>query len=360
MSNEDFSQRIIQWQQQHGRHHLPWQQDKSLYKTWISEVMLQQTQVATVIPYFKKFMRAFPTISYLANAPIDEVLHHWTGLGYYARARNLHKAAQFIRDNFNGEFPQDFQQVLALPGIGRSTAGAILSLTLGKHFAILDGNVKRVLTRHQAIEGWTGEKRVENQLWTLAEKVTPSEQCHIFNQAMMDMGAMICTRSKPKCTTCPVNSDCKAYQSNTMSCYPTAKAKKKIPVKHAFMLVLYTVTDQQISVQLTKRPPAGIWGGLWCFPELSKLESSQELLQDMGVTQYKQILLPSFRHTFSHYHFDISPVLIKVGSIEYQQIREENTLWYNLNTPQKVGLATATKKILNAVSKIDKKETNNA
>ena len=354
LNDNDFSQRIIQWQLQYGRKTLPWQLDKSLYKTWISEVMLQQTQVATVIPYFKKFMRSFPTVTYLANAPLDEVLHHWTGLGYYARARNLHKAAQFIRDHYQGEFPQQFQQVIDLPGIGRSTAGAILSLTLDKHFAILDGNVKRVLTRHQAIEGWTGEKRIENRLWELAESVTPDKQTAIFNQAMMDMGAMLCTRSKPKCSECPINQDCLALKDDLVKSFPTPKAKKKIPVKHAFMLV---ILQKGQLIQLKQRPPSGIWGGLWCFPEFASLALCEQQVQNEGIESYKQTLLPKFRHTFSHFHFEISPVLIEVEEIKYSQIMEETgSLWYNLEYPPKVGLAAATKKILTVVSKIKDKE----
>lgn len=357
LNDNDFSRRIVQWQLQYGRKTLPWQQDKSLYKTWISEVMLQQTQVATVIPYFNKFMRAFPTISYLARAPLDEVLHHWTGLGYYARARNLHKAAQFIEEHYQGEFPQQFEEVLALPGIGRSTAGAILSLTLNKHFAILDGNVKRVLTRHQAIEGWPGEKRIENRLWELAESVTPDKQAATFNQAMMDMGAMLCTRSKPKCTECPVSSDCLALKNASVLDYPTPKAKKKVPVKHAFMLVLAQKDKNNRLIQLQQRPPVGIWGGLWCFPEFASLDLCHESLRSAGITDYQQSLLPKFRHTFSHFHFDISPVLIEIEQPEYQQVMEESGgLWYNLQYPQKIGLAAATKKILSVVSKIKEKE----
>lgn len=353
LHNNDFSRRIIQWQLQHGRKTLPWQQDKSLYKTWVSEVMLQQTQVTTVIPYFNKFIRSFPTVSYLANAPLDEVLHHWTGLGYYARARNLHKAAQFIRDNYHGKFPQEFQQVLGLPGVGRSTAGAILSLTLDKYFAILDGNVKRVLTRHKTIEGWTGEKKIENELWELAEELTPHKKTAIFNQAMMDMGAMVCTRSKPKCSECPVNRDCSALASDTVGDYPTPKAKKKIPIKHAVMLVLSQKDKNTQLIQLKQRPPVGIWGGLWCLPEFSNLTLCQQSLQEQGIKNYKQILLPEFRHTFSHFHFEISPVLIEVEQLESRQIMEEtDCLWYNLEHPQKIGLAAATKKILSAVSKI--------
>lgn len=353
MKKNSFSQRIINWHQEHGRKTLPWQQDKTLYKTWISEVMLQQTQVATVIPYFNKFMRSFPTITYLANAPLDEVLHHWTGLGYYARARNLHKAAQLIEAQYQGEFPQEFQAVLDLPGIGRSTAGAILSLTLDKHFPILDGNVKRVLTRHQTIEGWTGEKAVENRLWTLAEELTPNKQTAVFNQAMMDMGAMICTRSKPKCNECPINDNCLAFANDTMKLYPTPKAKKKIPVKHAFMLVLTYKEQQEQIIQLQQRPPVGIWGGLWCFPEYDSLELCHQALHEQQIENYQQTLLPTFRHTFSHFHFDISPILIEVEQLEARQVMEETgSLCYNLHTPQKVGLAAATKKILTNVKKI--------
>ena len=354
MQDNHFNQRIINWHALHGRKTLPWQSKKSLYKTWVSEVMLQQTQVATVIPYFNKFMRSFPTVTYLANAPIDEVLHHWTGLGYYARARNLHKAAQTIRDQFDGKFPEHFDDVIALPGIGRSTAGAILSLTLGQNFAILDGNVKRVLTRHQIIEGWTGEKRVENQLWELAERLTPTKQTNIFNQAMMDMGAMVCTRSKPKCNECPVSDDCLALKNDSMSRYPTPKAKKKIPVKTAVMLVL---CENGKTIQLQQRPPVGIWGGLWCFPEFESIENALQHLSDHHLENYQQTELAAFRHTFSHFHFDITPLLIEVKQHETSQVMEDSSsLWYNLQYPQKIGLAAATKKILNVVNKKLEKE----
>ena len=349
MQENNFNQRIVDWYALHGRKTLPWQMDKSLYKTWVSEVMLQQTQVATVIPYFNKFMRSYPSIDYLANAPIDEVLHHWTGLGYYARARNLHKAAQIIRDQFNSHFPENFDDVIALSGIGRSTAGAILSLTLGKNFAILDGNVKRVLTRHQTIEGWTGEKRVENRLWELAERLTPAKQTNIFNQAMMDMGAMICTRSKPKCNECPVSDDCLALKNNSMSNYPTPKAKKKIPVKATVMLVL---CENGKSIQLQQRPPVGIWGGLWCFPEFENIDNALQYLSENNIENYQQTDLTPFRHTFSHFHFDITPILIEVNQYDDSQVMEDSgSLWYNLQYPQKIGLAAATKKIFNAVNK---------
>lgn len=354
MSKLNFSQRINNWYQQHGRKNLPWQLDKSLYKTWVSEVMLQQTQVATVIPYFNNFMRSFPSISYLANAPIDEVLHHWTGLGYYARARNLHKAAQIIRDRFDGSFPEQFDDVIALPGIGRSTAGAVLSLTLNQHFSILDGNVKRVLTRHQKIEGWTGEKKVEHQLWTLADALTPANDTNLFNQAMMDMGAMICTRSRPKCDLCPVAKDCLSFASDCMTDYPTPKAKKKIPVKTAVMLVL---KNKNQAIQLIQRPPSGIWGSLWCFPEFSDTDSAISSLSAIGIQNYQMTELATFRHTFSHFHFDISPILVEFKEQGATQVMAHNEqLWYNLQQPQKIGLAAATKKILNTVNKMTYKE----
>ena len=220
-----FSNRIVDWYDIYGRKTLPWQLNKTPYKVWVSEIMLQQTQVTTVIPYFEKFMASFPDVIALANAQQDEVLHHWTGLGYYARARNLHKAAQAIRDKHQGQFPTNFIDVIALPGIGRSTAGAILSLSLGQQFAILDGNVKRVLARHGAIAGWPGKKNVENQLWDLAEQLSPKQDIQKYNQAMMDIGAAICTRSKPKCEDCPVNVDCKAQMQGQQTEFPGKKPK---------------------------------------------------------------------------------------------------------------------------------------
>ena len=222
-SESPFAAAVLDWFAQYGRKHLPWQQQKTLYKVWLSEVMLQQTQVATVIPYFERFIARFPTVVDLANAELDEVLHLWTGLGYYARARNLYKAAQQIRDRFDGEFPTTFHDVLALSGVGRSTAGAVLSSVLNAPYPILDGNVKRVLSRYFAVAGWAGEKAVENRLWTLSAQVTPNSQTGDFNQAMMDLGAMICTRSKPKCTLCPLENQCEANRLNAWADYPAKR-----------------------------------------------------------------------------------------------------------------------------------------
>lgn len=337
-----FAVRIIDWYEQFGRKHLPWQQDKTPYRVWISEIMLQQTQVATVIPYYQKFMERFPDITALANADTDEVLHYWTGLGYYARARNLHKAAQIVRDQYQGKFPEEFEQVLALPGIGRSTAGAVLSLSLGQHHPILDGNVKRVLARHGAIAGWPGEKATENQLWALTDSYTPIQGVQAFNQAMMDIGASICTRSKPRCGECPVAVDCRAQLQGRQSEFPGKKPKKQIPAKNAFMLII----QSDDTVLLNKRPPAGIWGGLWCFPQFDSKAQMQAYIAEHGLDgELKEV--DAFRHTFSHFHLDISAWQIKRPTQELGQIMESNlSLWYNLRQPEKVGLAAATERLL--------------
>lgn len=342
-NSADFSTRVLAWYDEFGRKNLPWQQFHHPYPTWLSEVMLQQTQVSTVIPYFTTFMAKFPTVTDLANAHIDEVLHLWTGLGYYARGRNLHKAAQLIRDEYNGEFPTEFEQVIALPGVGRSTAGAILSLSLDQPYAILDGNVKRVLSRWAAIEGWYGVKAVENKLWALSEQLTPKDRVANYNQVMMDLGATVCTRSKPDCDICPVQTDCQAYAMGTPTAFPTPKPKKTIPVKTVQMLLIRR--DNELFLE--QRPPTGIWGGLWCFPERDENISLDEQLQQYQISAYETQELPGFRHTFSHFHLDISPLLIEIISTNNNQIMApKDTLWYNIKQPATVGLAAATKKLL--------------
>ncbi|WP_330148277.1 A/G-specific adenine glycosylase [Shewanella oncorhynchi] len=352
-STASFATRIISWYDNHGRKTLPWQQDKTPYRVWVSEIMLQQTQVATVIPYYLKFMARFPDVLALANAPDDEVLHHWTGLGYYARARNLHKAAKIIRDDYQGLFPTHFEQVLALPGIGRSTAGAVLSLSLGQHHPILDGNVKRVLARHGAIAGWPGQKTVEEQLWQLTDAFTPQQDIQKYNQAMMDIGASICTRSKPNCAACPVAIDCKAQLIGRQTDFPGKKPKKTIPTKVAWMLVM--MQDNQVF--LAKRPPAGIWGGLWCFPEFATQAALETHLEEQGFDAQQLEWLTGFRHTFSHFHLDIQPMMLNLDKTHGDKtlgnkesvgaVMEQNqSLWYNISHPSKVGLAAATERVL--------------
>ncbi len=301
---------LLAWYDQYGRKDLPWQQQRSAYRVWVSEIMLQQTQVKTAIPYFQAFMQRFPTLLSLADAAQDEVLHHWSGLGYYARARNLHKAAQQVRDLHGGEFPQQIDDVLALPGVGRSTAGAILAQAHGQRHAILDGNVKRVLARFHALHGWTGQTSVQQQLWHYAEAYTPHQRVADYTQAIMDLGATLCTRGRPRCEACPLQSDCVALATDQVSLLPTPKPKKTLPVKTVRMLLLHNAERE---VLLEKRPPTGIWGGLWSLPEMPLHETVEDWCQ-----QHYQLSLkcfeeqPVLRHTFSHFHLDITPCVAEV------------------------------------------------
>lgn len=336
-----FSQRILDWFYHNGRKDLPWQKDISPYRVWVSEIMLQQTQVKTVIPYFERFMQSFPDVVSLANASQDEVLHHWTGLGYYARARNLHKAAMAIRDDHDGEFPQSLEQVVALPGIGRSTAGAVLSIACGQSHSILDGNVKRVLARYFAIDGWPGNKKVEDQLWEYADKLTPQIDTHHYTQAMMDMGATLCTRSKPKCDECPLQHDCLAYAQGRQGELPGKKPKKALPEKATVMLL--PKLHEQILIY--KRPPAGLWGGLWGFYEAQSLQHLSEQATQLGLEDYQLEELDVFRHTFSHFHLDIQPVILHLQNLPQDRVQDEQQLWYDLKNPANVGLAAPTKKL---------------
>lgn len=342
-----FAQAILTWYDAFGRKNLPWQHNKTAYKVWLSEIMLQQTQVTTVIPYFNRFLERFPDIKALADASQDEVMHLWTGLGYYARARNLHKAAQVIALEYGGEFPTDLSTVNALPGVGRSTAAAILSSVYQQPHAILDGNVKRTLARCFAVEGWPGQKTVENQLWQLAEHHTPTIKTDNYNQAMMDMGAMVCTRSKPKCTLCPVASLCIAKQDGTQSQYPGKKPQKSKPVKATTFIMLYSNN----CVWLEQRPSSGIWGGLYCFPETTG-DSGEPWLTENAIhadTLRAVSTLITFRHTFSHYHLDITPVLVELNEKTNHIMEESQGLWYNLTKSPKVGLAAPVKQLLEAI-----------
>jgi A/G-specific adenine glycosylase len=274
-----FAERVLAWYDIHGRKHLPWQQDITPYKVWVSEIMLQQTQVTTVIPYFERFMQSFPSVVELANAAQDDVLHHWTGLGYYARARNLHKAAKQIVEVHGGTFPDNIDDVIALPGIGRSTAGAVLSISRNQRHPILDGNVKRVLARYYAIGGWPGQKAVENALWEVAEKNTPEKRSANYTQVMMDLGAMVCTRSKPKCDECPLQHDCLAYAQGAQTEFPGKKPKKAIPERSTLLIV--PLFQQQ--VYLEQRPSSGLWGGLYGFIEAQDIESAEAELAKRGI-----------------------------------------------------------------------------
>ncbi|MEQ1590778.1 MAG: A/G-specific adenine glycosylase [Thiobacillaceae bacterium] len=308
---KNFSTRVIHWQRQHGRHGLPWQADRDPYRIWLSEVMLQQTQVATVIPYFLRFVERFPNLAALAHASEDEVLVLWSGLGYYSRARNLHKAAKLIVADGSGAFPQTPADIERLPGVGRSTAAAIAALAFGSTHAILDGNVKRVLARHGGIEGWPGEKAVEQLLWLLAESLLPQAGIETYTQGMMDLGASICTRSRPACMNCPIATDCIAHQHGRVSVLPTPRPKKTIPQKNIQMLLLMDRGE----ILLVKRPSSGIWGGLWSFPEIpEECDAATHCHEQLGFTVTQTRSLPGLKHSFTHFHLHISPTLVHIAS----------------------------------------------
>lgn len=330
MDQKQFATRVLDWFDQYGRKHLPWQQNPTPYRVWVSEIMLQQTQVATATPFYERFMQRFPTLQTLADAPIDDVLAHWSGLGYYARARNLHRCAVRVQAEYAGELPATLAELIDMPGIGRSTAAAILSLSGGQHQPILDGNVKRVLARCYAVDGWPGKKPVLDTLWSYSEQVTPAKRTGPFNQAMMDIGATVCTRTKPQCPICPLTDLCQANATNTQLDYPGKKPKKIIPVKSTTMLVLRKRSGELLLVQ---RPPTGIWGGLWSLPEQGE-KALPEWLQEAHLTPVGDTEnIARFRHTFSHYHLDINVLAISVEVNDDNMILDtQKHVWYDGDT----------------------------
>ncbi len=303
---KSFAARLVDWQRQHGRHTLPWQRDRSPYRVWLSEIMLQQTQVAAVIPYFERFVARFPDLAALAGADEDAVLALWSGLGYYSRARNLHAAARQIVAEHNGFFPDTPEAIAALPGVGRLTTAAIAALAFGQRCAILDGNVKRVLARHAGIAGWPGEKRVESALWLRAEASLPAARDIVpYTQGMMDLGALVCTRSRPACRDCPVRADCVACRDGLTGALPTPRPKKPLPERKVQMLLLLDRGE----LMLEKRPARGIWGGLWSLPELdAEADSMRHCHERLGLTVVSQRSLPPLSHGFTHFRLQIQPV----------------------------------------------------
>jgi A/G-specific adenine glycosylase len=338
----DFSSRLIAWQKIHGRHDLPWQNTQDPYAIWVSEIMLQQTQVAAVIGYYAKFMARFPDIASLASATQEEVLQHWSGLGYYSRARNLHNAAQTIMDEHDGQFPQDFEQIQTLSGIGRSTAAAIASFAFQQNQTILDGNVKRVLARHYVIEGWTGTPKIEKQLWTLAESLVPEQGMVAYTQGLMDLGATICTRSKPKCEICPLKKSCQAFAENKTKDLPTPKPKKTIPQKQTTMLLILNGNE----VMLEKRPSSGIWGGLWSLPEISMQDIASEVaLRKFGLDVEAEEPLEIIQHVFTHFKLEILPQPLSVTNRPLQT-NMPNTIWLPIEDAIGAALPTPVRNIL--------------
>ena len=340
----DFAGRVLAWFDRHGRKDLPWQQQATAYRVWVSEVMLQQTQVATVVPYYERFMARFPTVTALADAPLDAVLHLWSGLGYYARARNLHRAAVEVRDRHAGVFPETFEAVAALPGVGRSTAGAVLSLALGQRHPILDGNVKRVLARCFAVPGWPGKAEVLRRLWELAEDYTPHRRVRDYNQAMMDLGSGVCSRGRPDCPACPLHDACLARRQQNPLAYPGRKPARTLPQRAIAMLL---VRDPAGRLLLEQRPPSGIWGGLWGLPELAPdqdpLAWCRAALDADGALG--RSLAPR-RHTFSHFHLDIQPVEILLAGAGCRVLDGDRRVWYNPAQPDARGLAAPVSRLI--------------
>lgn len=350
----DFSSRLIAWQEQHGRHGLPWQQSREAYRVWLSEIMLQQTQVTAVIPYYQRFLSSFPTVFALAAAPVEEVMEHWSGLGYYTRARNLHQCAKQVVEKYQGQFPADPALLQELPGIGRSTAAAITAFSYGTVAAILDGNVKRVLARVFAIDGYPGSKPVEDQMWKLARALLPEQGIEAYTQGLMDMGATLCVRSSPKCPQCPFQDRCQAYAQGRTAELPERKPKKAQKEKQAIMLV---VQDGQ-QVLLERRPPTGIWGGLLSLPELAGMqEYGDDMISvDAQMAELKQKagrfgviasiqVLPVVSHAFTHFKLQILPVQVQLSE-RHAMISEDDHSWQNLHDAGQLALPAPIKNLL--------------
>jgi A/G-specific adenine glycosylase len=362
-STLDFAEALLAWFDVHGRKDLPWQIDPAPYRVWVSEIMLQQTQVITVIPYYSRFIAHFPHVRALSSATLDEVLYLWSGLGYYARARNLHRAARIVCEQFGGELPTDAEQLQSLPGIGRSTAGAILALSLGRRHAILDGNVKRVLTRVHAIDQWPGASHAQRRLWRLAEAATPNHRVADYTQAIMDLGATLCTRARPGCERCPLNDRCRAYASGQPTAYPRPRPRRPRAARRIRTLLLFNETGE---ILLERRSRDGIWGGLWSLPEMPadhldlppRTASSSEYPLDLppprtaSSSEYIGInagairdwclmslrcviddvrALPERRHELTHLSLAIQPVVATVTNV-CGLMEGDRYVWYN-HTP---------------------------
>ena len=342
-----FSTLIIQWQRREGRHDLPWQNTRDPYRVWLSEIMLQQTQVATVIPYYERFLQQFPDIAILAEADEDEVMRHWAGLGYYARARNLHNAARQVVELHGGVFPRNFDDVLSLPGIGRSTAAAICAFSFGARGAILDGNVKRVFARHFGVAGDVKSKPVEDALWRIAQEMLPQKNIEAYTQGLMDLGASLCGRREPSCPSCPVRTSCVAYGAGRIDELPGKGVKRETPHKETQMLVMIASGE----VLLEKRPPAGIWGSLWSLPEVPiDTDALHAARTRFGVIAGKTKKCGPLQHGFTHYSLTIHPVEIAVSK-RAPMAMEPGAAWLNFADALEAALPAPVKKILAAAVK---------
>jgi A/G-specific adenine glycosylase len=349
----EFAAALLRWYEQDGRKDLPWQRDPTAYRVWVSEIMLQQTQVATVAGYYERFMARFPDVRRLAAAPLDEVLHLWSGLGYYARARHLHRAAQAIVQRHDGEFPATLEAAMALPGIGRSTAGAILALSRGERHPILDGNVKRVLARCFGVEGYPGEPAVEKRLWALAEACTPADDVAAYTQAIMDLGATVCTRANPACLLCPVNAGCIARAGERQHAFPAPRPRRTRPRREAWLVV----ACREREVLLERRPSSGLWGGLWTFPEFPTrahaLQWCVEHLSSPGTPRAGETL----HHAFSHFDYEMRPVFVECLGTRAPTMRDDDRhRWYDTGAPSELGLPKPVATLLERAMRRDEED----
>ncbi|MCU0835997.1 MAG: A/G-specific adenine glycosylase [Chromatiaceae bacterium] len=347
MEPQDIAPRLLAWHDEHGRKDLPWQREPTPYRVWVSEIMLQQTQVGVVVPYFERFIARFPRLASLAEGEPDEVLALWSGLGYYARARNLHAAARAIVRDHGGRLPEDIGELEALPGIGRSTAGAILSLALGQRHPILDGNVKRVLARAFGVAGWPGRSAVLTRLWGLSEAATPTERVGQYNQALMDLGATLCTRSRPDCPRCPLGDGCAARLMGQPTAFPAPKPARERPARSTWLLVVRSPAGD---ILLERRPPAGIWGGLWSLPECAlDRDPSLWCRERLGAEPLRVEKLAPRRHSFSHFHLDIQPLLIDLGAPADRVADGDAILWYRPGSGTPGGIPAPIERILEEI-----------
>jgi A/G-specific adenine glycosylase len=342
----EFARRLIDWQRRHGRNDLPWQGTRDPYAIWLSEIMLQQTQVATVVPYFLRFRARFPDLASLAAADEDEVLRLWSGLGYYSRARNLLRTAQEIVAHHGGEFPRELADIERLPGVGRSTAAAIAGFAFGARAAILDGNVKRVLARHFAVEGFPGERAIEQRLWQLAESLLPAAEIAPYIQGLMDLGATVCTTRAPQCVRCPVRTSCLAHAQNRVDALPLPRPRRAVPHRRTAMLVL----RREGEVLLQRRPPVGVWSGLWCFPELGPGEDpSRVAKRAYGCEVARLERLGPLRHGFTHFTLDIEPILARVKHVA-PRAAQPGVLWIPIEDAIDAAVPVPVRKLLRALT----------
>jgi A/G-specific adenine glycosylase len=338
----DFAARLLAWHKRHGRHDLPWQGTRDAYRIWVAEIMLQQTQVAAVIPYYRRFLERFPDIATLAGAPQDEVLRLWSGLGYYSRARNLQRAAQLVQAHHGGVFPRALEKIEALPGIGRSTAAAIAAFAYGTRAAILDGNVKRVLARHFAVAGFPGEKHVEERLWRLAEEQLPPRAIGRYTQAIMDLGATLCTRAKPACDGCPLATNCQALLLARVRDFPEPRPAKTVPTRATHMLLLVLNGE----VLLERRPPSGIWGGLWSLPEIAASDEVRAHCRaHYGCSIAAPQALAPLAHGFTHFKLQIQPLLCRVEKLA-PAAREAGQIWLTLEDAHGAAIPVPVRKLI--------------